>query len=76
MPELADDVDRKIDLDQEVRASGFIKDALGDNVDKAFNDVTEEHMTFKQETNADDEEEEDSSDEQESGEENNEDGAE
>lgn len=33
-PELETDVDRKIDLDKEIKASGFLKNELGDNAAK------------------------------------------
>lgn len=47
MPTLETDVERgEIDLDKEVRASGFLKDELGnkadaDQIEKAFNQVAE-----------------------------------
>lgn len=39
MPQLEQDVEKEIDLDLEVRASGFVKDALGDNAESVFNQV-------------------------------------
>lgn len=39
VPKLEDDVIREIDLDQEVRASGFVKEQLGDNVESVFIEV-------------------------------------
>ena len=42
MPVLDSDVERKIDLDKEVKASGFLKEQLGDDagkIDKVFDQV-------------------------------------
>jgi len=33
-PELENDIDKKIDLDKEIKASGFLKNELGDSAAK------------------------------------------
>jgi hypothetical protein len=39
MPILEQDIERKIDLDHEVKASGFLKDVLGENAGEVLNQV-------------------------------------
>ena len=72
IPILETDIDRKIDLDLEVRASGFVKDALGENADKIFDEVGDELLQAAQGEDEgeqeDDSEDTDSADEQVDGE--------
>ena len=47
MPELDTDVDKTIDLDQEVKASGFLKEQLGKDiasVNKVFDQIAEAYL--------------------------------
>ena len=43
-PILEQDITKEADMDQEVKASGFIKDALGDNATEVFNLITAEQL--------------------------------
>lgn len=43
MPQLETDITKEVDLDEEVRASGFIKDQLGENAESVFIEVTNHH---------------------------------
>ena len=43
-PTLDADIEKEVDLDKEVKASGFLKDELGkdfDKIDKVFNQITD-----------------------------------
>ena len=50
MPSLDDDITKNCDMDQEVKASGFLKEQLGKeikNVTKLFDQIAQEHLDMK-----------------------------
>jgi hypothetical protein len=50
MPTLERDIDREVDLDKEVKASGFLKEELGKdikNVTKMFDQIAEQYLDEK-----------------------------
>lgn len=50
MPSLDDDITKNCDMDQEVKASGFLKEQLGKdikNVTKLFDQIAQEHQENK-----------------------------
>ena len=62
IPELDVDVDRKVDLDKEIKASGFLNEQLGKdigNVAKLFDQVAEAHFEDKDEIDQEEAEDED-----------------
>jgi RIO kinase 2 len=67
IPQLESDITREIDLDEEVRASGFIKEQLGDNAESVFIEVSRQQMEIKNNDfeEVDNEEEQKSGDEEE-----------
>ena len=67
MPSLDDDITKNCDMDQEVKASGFLKEQLGKeikNVTKLFDQIAQEHLDMKGEKIDGDDEDEESGDEE------------
>jgi len=63
-PELEDDIDKKVDLDKEIKASGFLQNELGDSAAKDLDaagqillDRTEEGEHQEEEEDEDDDDE-------------------
>ena len=64
MPTLDLDIEKQVDLDHEVKASGFLKEELGKdlaNIDKVFDDIASKYLDNAP---ANDEEEEESGEEE------------
>ena len=68
MPTLERDVDREVDLDKEVKASGFLKEQLGKdikNVTKMFDQIAEQYLDEKTQAEEDQEDEDDDEEDEE-----------
>ena len=67
MPTLERDIDREVDLDKEVKASGFLKEELGKdikNVTKMFDQIAEQYLDEKKQSEDDAEDDEDDGDDE------------
>lgn len=66
MPTLERDIDREVDLDKEVKASGFLKEELGKdikNVTKMFDQIAEQYLDENKNKDEESEEEDDGEEE-------------